>query len=476
MAVAFRYPPTELYKYPYENSLIDIMDDTLTVIGSGPGGYVAAILASRNGMDVKVIEKDEIGGVCTNRGCIPSKALLSTAGKIESIKGARKDGIKVNYEGVDFERVMAKKERAVKMSRKAIKNLFDKHDIEVLKGEAEVIDDSEIQVEGERIETDYLIIATGSEPISLPGIDIDEEDVVSSRGALDLEEIPESLLIIGGGYIGLEMAYIYSALGSDVIIVELLDSLLPKMDQDLSEVAEKMMKRKRVKFYNGSKVTDIQGEGPLSVSIEGETEKTVEVDKVLCAVGRKPTPPDSRIDMTGEDGEIEVDDMMRTDIDGVYAIGDVTGRSMLAHSAFKQAEIAVDDILGEEVNGFSEKNVPAGIYTHPEMASIGLTEEEAREKEGDIKIGKFPISATGRGSSTGQRMGVAKMIADQDNRVLGAHLACPGATDIIMECAAAVEKGMKADEISEMIHPHPTYSEAIKEAAENISGESVHSS
>jgi len=447
----------------------------LTIIGSGPGGYVAAVLASKKGLDVTVIEKGPIGGVCTNYGCIPSKALLSTAEKIENIKGAKRDGIMAAFDGVDFDKIMSKKERAVKVSRKAIKNLFEKHEIEMVEGEAEIVSSDEVKVNDEIIKSDYMIVATGSKPISLPNIQIDGENILSSRDALELDDVPESLLIIGGGYIGVEMAYIYSSLGSEVTIIELMDDLLPNMDKGLSEVAEKMMKRKRVKIFTGSKVTEVEKNKPLEVQIEGDTEKSIEAEKVLCAVGRKPTAPKSEIELVSEDGHIDVDGHMKTKIEDVYAIGDVNGKSLLAHSAFKQAEIAVKNILGEEAKSFSEFSVPAGIYTHPEMASVGLTEKEASEKSKEIDVGEFPISATGRGSSTGERMGLAKVIADSRNKILGVHLACPGATDIIMEAATAIEKGMTADELGDLIHPHPTYSEAIKEAAENVSGESVHS-
>ncbi len=450
------------------------MTDELTVIGSGPGGYVAAVLASKKGLDVTVIEKSEIGGVCTNHGCIPSKALLSTSEKIESIKGAKREGIDVRFEGVDFQKVMSKKERAVKVSQKAIDSLFEENDIEVIEGTGKIVGPGKVKVNGDIIGSDNIIIATGSKPMSLPGIDIDGEDILSSKDILALEEVPDSLLIIGGGYIGLEMAYVYSAMGSEVIIVELMDRLLPNMDKDLSDVAEQMMKRKRIRFYTGSKVTDIEKADPLEVHLEGEIEKSIEVEKVLCSVGRRPTPPESDLELSRDDGHIEVDEMMKTGFEGIYAVGDVNGESMLAHSAFKQAEIAVKDIVGEYTDGFDQSKVPAGIYTHPEMASIGLTEEEA-EEENDVKIGKYPISATGRGSSTGERMGLAKIIADSEGHILGAHLACPGATDIIMECSVALEKDMTAEELGEIIHPHPTYSEAIKEAAENVSGVSVHS-
>ncbi len=451
------------------------MGEDLTIIGSGPGGYVASVIASKKGLNVTVIEKGTIGGVCTNYGCIPSKALLSTAEKIDTIKGSKRDGINAQFNGVDFDKVMSKKERAVSVSRKAIENLFEKHDIDVIEGEAEIISSNEVKVDSEVIKSDYIIIATGSEPVSLPNMKIDGNDILSSKEALELDEVPDSLLIIGGGYIGLEMAFIYSSMGSNVTIVELMDNLLPNMDKDLSEVAEKLMKRKRVKFYTNSKVTEVTKNDSVEVQIEGETEKKMNVDKVLCAVGRKPTPPKTEVDIINEKGRIEVDEKMRTDMEGIYAIGDVNGKSMLAHSAFRQAEIAVDDILEGETEDFSKLSVPAGIYTHPEMASVGLTEKEAREKEKEIKVGKFSISATGRGSSTGERMGLAKVIADSENKILGVHLACPGATDIIMEATTAIEKEMTAEELGNLIHPHPTYSEAIKEAAENVFGESVHS-
>ncbi|MBS3817133.1 MAG: dihydrolipoyl dehydrogenase [Candidatus Thermoplasmatota archaeon] len=454
------------------------MSSDLTVIGSGPGGYVAAVLGAKNGLDVTVVEDGDIGGVCTNRGCIPSKALLSVAEKIGTIKGARRDGIKAEIQDIDFDKVMGKKERAVKISRKAIQNLFEKHGIDVVEGKGKVKSSKVVKVkkdgETEEIESDKIIIATGSEPISLPDLEIDEEEILSSRGALELEDLPGSMLIVGGGYIGIEMAFIYSALGTDITIVELEDRLLPLMDRDLSEVSEQMMKRKRITVHKGSKVTSAEGKGPVKVKIEGDTEKEKEVEKVLCSVGRRPSPPETDLDIIGERGEVKVDDTMKTKVDGVYGIGDVNGKIMLAHAAFKQAEIAIDDILGNDPDGFSRFEIPAGIYTHPEMASVGMTEKEAEEELEEVKIGKFPISGTGRGSSTGERMGLAKVIATGDDEVVGTHLACPGATDIIMECVAALENGMDVQELAELVHPHPTYSEAIKEAAENVFGESIH--
>lgn len=455
---------------------IDNMSKKIIIIGSGPGGYYAAVMAAKKGLDVTVIEKGDIGGVCTNRGCIPSKALLSIAEKIDEIKGAKRDGITADIKDVDFSRVMGKKERAIKMSRKGIEQLLKENDVEVIEDVASLVDSKTVKLSnGEIIEGDHVIVATGSKPISLPNIQIDEENILSSNGALNLEEVPDSLLIIGGGYIGLEMAFIYSSLGSKVTIVELLSSLIPNMDTDLQDVAEQMMKRKRVKVYTKSKVTELEQDGTITAKIEGETEKEIEVDKVLLSVGRRPTPPETDLDIIGDNNQIVTDDNMKTKFDNLYSIGDVTGKSMLAHSAFKHAEIVVNDILGNEPEGFSKYDVPAGIYTHPELASVGMTEEEAKDNYDDVKIGDFPISATGRGSSTGQRMGLAKVITKNDGELIGVHLACPGATDIIMEAAVGMHNKLTADELADIIHPHPTYSEAIKDAAENSFGESIHS-
>lgn len=455
---------------------VDNMGKKIIIIGSGPGGYYAAVMAAKKGLDVTVIEKGDIGGVCTNRGCIPSKALLSIAEEIDEIKGAKRDGITVDIKDIDFGRVMGKKNRAVKMSRRGIKQLLDENDVEVIKEEASLIDSNKVKLSsGQTIEGDYVIVATGSKPISLPNMEIDEENILSSNGALDLEEIPDSLLVIGGGYIGLEMAFIYSSLGSKVTIVELLDSLIPNMDTDLQDVAEQMMKRKRVKIYTKSKVTSLEDGDKIKAKIEGDTEKEIEVDKVLLSVGRNPTPPETELDIIGDNNEIVTDDTMKTKFDDLYAIGDVTGKSMLAHSAFKHAEIVINDIMGNDPKVFSNYDVPAGVYTHPELASVGMTEKEAKENFDNVKIGDFPISATGRGSSTGQRMGLAKIITKENGELIGVHLACPGATDIIMEAVVALGEKMTAEELADMIHPHPTYSEAIKDAAENTFGESIHS-
>lgn len=443
------------------------MSEEVIVIGSGPGGYKAALKASEKDYEVKLIEKGEIGGVCTNSGCIPSKALLSIADSIDTIDSSRRKGIDSELKNIDFKKVQKIKERAVKTSQKGIEKQIENRGIEVIQGEAKILDDKKVEVDGEGYNYDHLIIATGSEPIVLPFLDVDEKNILTSKGALSLEEIPDSMLIIGGGYIGLEMAFVYSSLGTSVTVVELLDRLLPAMDKDLGPVAEKMLKRKRVKIYTGSKVTEVSCEPHFDVTIEGETEKVIQTEKVLCAVGRRPTPPEMELDILDDHRAIETDENMKTPVDGVYAIGDVNGKSMLAHSAYKHAEIVIDNITDNNPKDFSDYLVPAGVYTHPEIASVGLDEESAVEKYDEIRTESFPISASGRGYSTGERTGFAKIIA-AENKIVGMHLICPGATDIIMEGTVAIENGMSPEELADVIHPHPTYSEALWEAAKKF--------
>ncbi len=441
------------------------MSEKVIVIGSGPGGYKSAVHAAKRGLDVKLIEKsDDIGGVCTNHGCIPSKALLSISETIDDIQNSRRKGISSSIDDIDFKKAQMVKNRAVQTSQKGIISQLEENEIEIIKGEARVKDNSTVEVDGEEHEADHIIIATGSEPIVLPGLEVDEKNILTSRGILKLDEVPDDILIIGGGYIGIELAFVLSSFGSKVTIVELMDNILPNMDQDLAAEIESVLKRKRIKIIKGSKVSEVEGDSPFEVKIEGKENKTIKAKKILCAVGRKPTPPEIELDIIGSHNEIITNDYMETPVENVYAVGDVTGKMMLAHAAYKHAEIAVKKMVGEKTPKLSQYNVPAGVYTHPEAASVGLTEEEAREEYGDINIGKYPISASGRGYSTGNRTGVAKVIA-HDDKIVGMHLVCPGATDIIMEGTVAMEGNIGVNKLSDIIHPHPTYSEALKEAA-----------
>lgn len=438
------------------------MSEKVIVIGSGPGGYRSAVLASEKGFEVTLVERDLIGGVCTNTGCIPSKSLLSAAELIDSIKGAPRKGVDVTLNDIDHNKVMKNKERAVKISRKGVENELKNSGVKLIAGEARLLKDGIVDVDGEQIAADNIIIATGSLPVELPFLKIDEEKVLSNKGALSLQEIPDSMLIIGGGYIGVEMAFIFSSLGTSVTLVELMDVLLPGMDSSLSQEAESMLKRKGVDIMTDAKVTSV--EDLTAVISHGDEVSEYRFHKILCSVGRRPNPPDTEYDILAEDGSIITDDHMRTPVEGVYAVGDVTGKGMLAHTAYQQASIVVDTMMGSVKKGFSEYLVPAGVFTHPEIASVGLSEEAAREVYDDVRTAVYNVSALGRGFATGERNGLAKIVSKGDI-VIGLHLVCPGATDIIMEGTLAMEKGLTVEEVIDTIHPHPTYCEAIKEAA-----------
>ncbi len=444
------------------------MSERIIVIGSGPGGYKSAVIGAKRGFNVTLIEKNTIGGVCTNTGCIPSKALLSAAESVDNIKGANRKGIDATLNGIDFKKVMKNKERAVKISRKGVEKELSESGVNIIQGEAKLNKNKEVEVNGETLEAEHIIIATGSQPIVLPFLEIDEENILTNKGALTLDKIPESMLVIGGGYVGVEMAFFYSSMGTTVTVVELLDRLLPVMDQSLGEEAEGMLKRKGVKVMTGAKVSSVNGKKSFKATIEGNKDEELEFEKILCSVGRKPSPPETDLDIIAEDGGVITDDFMRTPVEGVYAVGDVTGKGMLAHTAYHHAKIVVDFINGQETKGFSDHLVPACVFTHPEIASVGLSEEDAGAAYENVTVASYPVSALGRGYSTGERTGRAKLVC-ADDEVIGMHLVCPGATDMIMEGTIAIQKGLKPEDIIDTIHPHPTYSEAIKKAAELLS-------
>ncbi len=434
------------------------------VIGSGPGGYTSAVLGGKKGFDVTLIEKDVIGGVCTNTGCIPSKALLSAAELVDSIKGARRKGINATLEDINFTRLMKNKNRAVKISRKGVEKELHESGVKIINGEAKLTKNKEIEINGETIEAEHIIIATGSEPVILPFLKVDEKNILTNKGALALDEIPDSMLVIGGGYIGVEMAFFYSSMGTEVTVVELLESLLPGMDSSLGKEAEGMLKRKGVNVITGAEVSSVKGNQPFKAVVN---DKEMEFEKILCSVGRKPTPPETDLDMIAENGSIITDDHMRTPMEDIYAVGDVTGKGMLAHTAYWQAKIALDDICGIEAQGFSQYFIPAGVFTHPEIASVGLSEEDAKAVYENVRTSEYPVSALGRGYASGERTGLAKLVCAGDE-VAGVHLVCPGAVDIIMEATVGLQKGLTVGELADIIHPHPTYSEAIIKAAKKL--------
>lgn len=457
----------------------------IVVIGAGPGGYVSAIRAAQLGAKVVCVEKEYLGGVCLNVGCIPTKTLISTAELVHNINRADTFGIKVGSPTVDVAKMMDRKDKVVAQLTGGVGHLFKKNNVESVKGTARLTDAHTVVVglnEGgnRTITTRNVIIATGSVPalLPLPGFEIGE-NVWTSNEALAIKALPKSILIIGGGAIGLEFAYVFAKLGVETTVVELMPQLVPAADAQIAKELEKSLKRGGIKIMTETGVTraeDIPG-GKRVFMKTAQGEESIEAEKVLVAVGRKPVSGGIGLEQLGvkiERGRIIVNDHMQTSAPSIYAIGDVTGEPMLAHIAWTEGEVAVRNILGGDVT-MSYRAFPACVYTSPELASVGLTEEQAREKHGDIRIGTFPFIANGKALGMGDKEGFVKMIAEpRYGEILGVHILGPHATDLISEAVVAMQNETTVEEIIAAIHPHPTLSEPIQEAAMDVLGESIH--
>lgn len=444
------------------------MDYDVIVLGGGPGGYTAAIRLSELGKKVAVVEEDSLGGTCLNRGCIPTKVYSHAAELINAIKDAKDFGIMAQY-AVDIAKLRQKKERVVKRLVGGVGYLMNLHHIDVIKGRGRFVDENTIEVD-KRYTAENFIIATGSK-VFLPPIEgINLEGVITSDKALELERIPEKIVIIGAGIIGLEFANIYSALGSKVIIIEMLPQLLPMLDRDIADTMEKILRHKKFELHLNSKVEKIEEGLKVVYTTEGNT-RVVECDTVLVAVGRVANVNGiEALNLDMDKKGIKVDSHMRTSIKNIYAIGDVTGGIQLAHVASYQGIVAVHNIAGEEKEA-DLSIVPNCLYTNPEIAWAGLNEVQAREKFGDVKIGTFPYTALGRAMTMGQNDGFVKIIAEAKyNRVVGMEIIGAGATEIIHEGVLAIKEEFTLEELADAIHAHPTLSESVKEAAEDALG------
>lgn len=455
----------------------------IAILGAGPGGYVAAIRAAQLGAKVAVVEQDALGGTCLNRGCIPTKALLAGASIVEAIKRAEAFGIQVQGYHLDYSRLVARKDAVVKQLRQGIGYLFKKNKVDLFPGKGHLISPRRIAVtnpsgEVQEIEAENIIIATGSDPALLPGLGYNGRTVVTSTEALAWDTLPESIIIIGGGVIGCEFATLFSTLGVKVTIVELLPTILPMIDSELSRRYQMLLKKVGVEIRTQAHVTAVEGEGEKAkVTLSGG--ETLTADKVLISIGRKFNTQGLGLENVGialgPKGEIVVDDYLRTNVEGVYAIGDVTGRMQLAHVASAQGIAAVQTILGRPTK-VNYDAVPSCIFTSPEIATVGLTQEEAERRGLKVKVGKFYFLASGKAQAMGETDGLVKIVADaSDDRVLGVHIMGPHATELIAEATLAVTQGIKAKELAACIHAHPTLSEAIMEAAEAVHGLSIHS-
>jgi dihydrolipoamide dehydrogenase len=445
------------------------------IIGSGPGGYVCAIRAAQLGLNTACVEKRAtLGGTCLNIGCIPSKALLQSSEEFEKTKHALKDhGVLVDGVKLDLARMQARKTEVVNANTKGVEFLFRKNKVTWLKGTGRITGHGSVDVDGTSYTTKNIVIATGSESVPLPGVTVDEKRIVTSTGALELEKVPGHLVVIGAGVIGLELGSVWRRLGAQVTVVEFLDRILPGMDNEIARQFQRILEKQGMTFRLSSKVTAIDSSGPrLKATVEpaaGGKASETEADVVLIAVGRVPYADGLGLDAVGvardNRGRVVVDPHYATNVPGIYAIGDVIAGPMLAHKAEDEG-IAVAEIIGGKAGHVNYDVIPNVIYTFPEVASVGKTEEELKAAGVAYAVGKFPFTANGRAKVNHQTDGFVKIIADaKTDRVLGVHIIGADAGNMTTEASVAMEFGGAAEDIARTCHPHPTLSEAIKEAA-----------
>ena len=454
------------------------------VIGAGPGGYVCAIRAAQLGMRVACVEKRAtLGGTCLNIGCIPSKALLQSSENFEEATHGFKDhGVIVEGVKLDLARMQARKGEVVTANVKGVEFLFKKNKVAWLKGDARISGPGRVVVDGTPYETKNIVIATGSESIPLPGLEVDEKTIVSSTGALELDRVPGHLVVVGGGYIGLELGSVWRRLGSKVTVVEFLDRLVPGMDGEIGKTFERLLGKQGINVQlktkvTGAKTTDAGVQLTLEPADGGET-RTLDADVVLVAIGRRPYTHGLGLEELG----VELDDRRRVKIDhgymtnvpGIYAIGDVITGPMLAHKAEEEG-VALAEILAGQAGHVNYGVIPGVVYTWPEVASIGATEEMLKAEGRAYKVGKFPFLANGRARAMGATDGFVKILADTtSDEVLGAHIIGPDAGTLIAEIATAMEFGASSEDIARTCHAHPSLNEAVKEAALAVEGRALH--
>ncbi|MBP2315163.1 dihydrolipoyl dehydrogenase [Azospirillum soli] len=458
----------------------------VVVVGGGPGGYVCAIRAAQLGFKVACVEKrSALGGTCLNVGCIPSKALLSASEKYEEAKhGLAKFGIKVGDVQLDLPGMLAHKDKVVKENTGGIEFLFKKNKIAWLKGAGRITAPNTVEVEGVGTVTanKAIVIATGSEVTPLPGIEIDEQKIVSSTGALELPEVPKRLVVIGGGVIGLELGSVWGRLGSQVTVVEFLDRVLPTMDGEVSKQMQRILGKQGMTFKLGAKVTGAKVTNTgVTLSVEpaaGGTAEEIEADVVLVAIGRRPYINGLGLDSVGVEldnrGRVKIGKHFETNVPGIYAIGDVVEGPMLAHKAEEEG-VALAELLAGQAGHVNHDLVPGVVYTWPEVAAVGKTEEELKAAGIQYKAGKFPFTANGRARAMAATDGFVKILADaRTDKVLGVHMVGPNVSEMVAELALAMEFSASAEDIARTCHAHPTLSEVTKEAALAVDGRPLH--
>ncbi|MCX7550451.1 dihydrolipoyl dehydrogenase [Xanthomarina sp. F2636L] len=452
----------------------------IIVLGSGPGGYVTAIRASQLGLKTAVIEKESLGGVCLNWGCIPTKALLKSAQVFEYLKHANDYGLSVKEFDKDFDAVVKRSRGVAEGMSKGVQFLMKKNKIDVIEGFGKLKPGKKVDVDGKEYSADHIVIATGARSRELPSLPQDGKKVIGYREAMTLAEQPKKMIVVGSGAIGVEFAYFYNSMGTNVTIVEFLPNVVPVEDIDVSKQLEKSFKKSGIKIMTSSEVTkvDTSGNGVKATVKTAKGEEVLEADIILSAVGIKSNIENIGLEDVGiavDRDKILVNDYYQTNIPGYYAIGDVTPGQALAHVASAEGILCVEKIAGQHVEALDYGNIPGCTYASPEIASVGLTEKQAKEKGYDIKVGKFPFSASGKASASGAKDGFVKVIFDAKyGEWLGCHMIGAGVTDMIAEAVLGRKLETTGHEVLKAVHPHPTMSEAVMEAVADAYGEVIH--
>ena len=458
------------------------------VIGGGPGGYVCAIRLAQLGLKTACIEsRGSLGGTCLNVGCIPSKSLLNLSEEFHKVKNLSNKGIEIGAVKLNLSKMMKSKDKAVTVLTKGVEFLFKKNKVTYFKGHGSFKNKNEISILDDQnktkvIKSEKIIIATGSGPVSLPEVEIDEKIIVSSTGALKLDKVPKKMVVVGGGYIGLEMGSVWSRLGAEVQVVEFLDHITPGMDKEISLEFMKILKKQGIKFNMQNKVEKIKknNSGAIVSTVDKDGKKNnFECDIVLISVGRKPNIEGLNLETVGinldDKKRIKTDKTFKTNIENIYAIGDVIEGPMLAHKAEDEGIAVAENIVGQSGH-VNYDTIPGVIYTKPEVASVGKTEEQLKELNKNYKVGKFSFMANSRAKAIDDTEGFVKILADEKtDKVLGAHIIGPHAGELIAEIGVAMEFGASAEDIARTCHAHPTFSEAIKEAALSVDKRAIHS-
>ena len=454
----------------------------VTVVGAGPGGYVAAIRAAQLGLKAAVVERDELGGVCLNWGCIPSKALIKNAEVLTLLNRAEEFGFYFDNLRVDYVKAVERSRQVVERNTRGVAYLLRKNNVEHIVGEGRLKDSRTIEVapEGRTIKTKNVIVATGARPRSVSSLEVDGQTVVTSRETLESRELPSSVVIVGAGAVGMEFAYVYNAYGVKVTVVELLPRVVPNEDEEISQQLEDALSKEGITFITGAKVTGstpVEGGSKLTIeSSQGVQE--IEAERILVAVGVQANSENLGLEGLGvatDKGFIQIDDNMSTNVPGVYSIGDVTGKLLLAHVASAQGVMAAETMAGLESQPLDYVAMPRATYCVPQVASFGLTEQQAREQGHEVRVGKFPFQASGKAIAMAETSGIAKLVVDDKyGELLGAHLVGPEVTELLAELSIAKLLEGTTLELGWMVHSHPTLSEVVKEAALGADGRSIH--